>query len=559
MELFRSALICCLFLFPLSVEAACSEAARHHIIQQVCNGNDSGAIALYRQHCPTPDYPLLREIGFAVLERDARSSEATVQRLALFGIALTADEHAVAFFHEALCSQSPEIQLYALQQLCRYHDAGAEAALRRAMSSPYALMRLEAALLMAQGRFNSALSHVESLMQKCPEELQFIFPEMLIEIGSEGAFQILRKQLMSPCQMVRLAAIHAIAKRSLERFAPYIRTLASQHDNAQLEGCAYALAALKDHQGVPLLTKMTSCSFVETQLAAQLALYKLGYPACKNKIIEIALKGNTFAIQVLPELDNQEELLFQIIQRGDSTIRANATIALLATKDKRAPGLMLEYLSPTSPQPPLVKVYSPGKSLFSYRGAPLRAYDTPLWETAHELALVQKEQWLEECYACGEAPFLELANALIARRQNDLMPALFQLLGKSYTEATEKFVENCSKLPGYPLARNYALMTMLSKGEKEACYGPLKDWVKQQWQNDLSNFRPKLSKLDNFDNDCFQTELKPTETAKLFLDGLNVLIADQNHESISLLLEGLESSHRSLHSIFAALLVRLSQ
>ncbi len=560
MAIFRSALI--LFYIFIATEASaapCHEGVRHHIIQQICNGKDAEAVLLYRKHCLKQDYPLLREMGFAILERDARSCEPSVQKLALFGIALTADEHAIAFFHEALQSGSPELQLYALQQLCRYHDAGAEIALRRAMNSPYPLMRLEAAFLLSQGRYNCALSQIESLMQKCPDELLFIFPEMLVQVGSEGALQILRKLLMNPCQLVRMAAIHAVADRSLDAYAPYIRTLASQHDVAQLEACAYALAELNDHQAVPLLLKMTGVCAQETKLAAYLALYRLGYSSCQSKIVEAALSGNPYAIHILPLLDNQEEVLYNIYQRGDTTVRANAAIALLSTKDRRAPALMVEYLSPSIPQPPLMRTFSPGKSLYYFRTAPLKVYDTPLWDTASELGLLQREEWLEECFACGEEPFLELADRLIAKRQNDLMPALFQLLGQSYSDGSEKFLERCARIPGYPLARNYALAMLMNRGEKESCEKPLWEWISQQWKNDISDFRPALTHMDTFDNDCFQTDLKPKETAKLFLDAMNVIIKEQNEESIAFVLEGLEQSHCSLHPIFAALLIRLTQ
>lgn len=537
------------------------EAIRHQIIQQVVNNKDDLAISYYRSHCHSKkqEYSLLRELGFAILERDVLSSDVSTQRLALLGISLTADEHALSFFQEALKSHDPALQLYALRQLCQYQEASAESALKHAMSSPYILLRLEAAYLLALGHFPSALSQIEALMQKCPDEILPLFPILISEVTSDGAIHHLRKLLMNPSQDVRLAAVHSIAKRPNDVFIPYIRTLASQNDSIQSEACAYALGLMKDSLAVPLLTKLVNSNVPDTSLAACIALRELGYKAYEQKIIDAAMSGNPFAIHALTQIDNTKDQLLQLIQKGDACIRANAVIALVYTKDPRAPQYMLDYLSPISPQPPLIRVLSNGKSLYAYKTAPLNLYDTPVWETACELSLMEKEKWLEDCYACGEKPFLQLAHQLIQRRQSDLIPSIFHLLQQSLSEECDRFLETYARMPGYPLVRNYALIALLKRGEKETCYPPLKEWVSTQWKIDIFEFRPSITPWQAIDNDLIQSDLKPNETAKLFLDALEALIAEQDDTTVEFILEALEKSHRTLHPIFAALLVRLVQ
>jgi HEAT repeat protein len=501
----------------------------------------------------------LRELGFAILERDVKSSDAATQQLALFGISMTADEHAISFFQDALRSRDPALQLYALRQLCQYQEACAESALKHAMSSPYILLRLEAAYLLATGRFPSALSQVDALMQKCPCEILPLFPIIISEITSDGAVHHMRKLLMNPSQDVRLSAVLSIAKKPNEVFIPYIRTLASQNDSIQSEACAYALGVMKDSLAVPLLIKLTHSHVMDTSLAACLALKELGYKAYEQKIVDAALKGNPFAIHTLNEIDNTNEILLSLIQRGDSCIRANAAIAFIHSRDARAPQYMLEYLSPISPQPPLIRVMSNGKSLYAYKTAPLNLYDTPVWDTACELSLQEREKWLVDCYACGEEPFLKLALQLIQRRQNDVIPTVFRLLQQSLSSECDQFLEMCCRMPGYPLVRNYALIALLKRGEKETCYAPLKEWVVSQWESDILEFRPTISPWQAIDNDLIQSDLKPNETAKLFLDAIDVLIAEQDEATVDLILEAIEKSHRKLHPIFAAILVRLVQ
>ncbi len=541
--------------------APLDEASRHTIIQLICNGKDATSVEFYRSRSGkgVQDYSMMREMGFAVLERDALSSEPLVQRLAFFGIGLTADEQAVAFFHEVVKSPNPELQLFALQQLCRYHDIAVLGYLNRAMSSPYILMRLEAAFLLAEGNYPRALSQIEALMSKCPDLILPIFSEMLAQIGSEGAQQILRKQLMHPSQQVRLAAVQAITRHKFDKHVPYIRTLATQRDQAQEEACAFALGVFKDASAAPLLVKISNSAVAETALAASLSLYRLGQTSYQKNISNLANQGNIFAIQALAQCDNAKDDLYQLYQRGDSTIRLNAAVALLSLKDRRAPSMMIDFLSPATPNPPILKVMSPGKSLYCYKTVPLSAYDTPDWDIASELYLQEREQWLQECYNCSETAFLQLAQQLIQRRQNDLIPALFAILQASTSEESLQLIQKLKEIPGYPLVRNYALVALLRKGEKATAYAKLKEWTLEQSKLDILTFRPSLNHLQAFDNEAIQTDLNPSDTAKLFLDSLEALIAEQDEESIQFLLEGLATSHRSLHPIFAALLVRLTQ
>lgn len=561
MAFFRTALICFLSAFFSTEAFLLDDASKHNIIQQVYRNNDSQAVAAYRKYCGIQenDFSALRELGFAILKRDVNSSDPLIQKLAFVGIGFTADEYAISFFHQAIKSPNPEVQLYGLSQLCQYHDSSAEEALRRAMSSPYLLLRLEAVFLLTKGGYPSALSQIEALMQKCPDEAYPIFADMLASIGNEGALQILRKLLMHPNQKIRQAVILSSAKYHLDRHASYIRALASQHDPIQQEACAFALAALKDAHAVPLLIKISQSQIAETALAASLALYNLGYVSHKERILQQARQGSLFAMHALSSLDDSEKLLLELYQNGDSFIRLNAATALLEAKNRKAPQCMLDYLSPSTPRLPIIKAWSPGKTLFAYKTAPLETFDTELWETVCELSLSERELWLKQCFLCSKPGSLWLAEQLVQRRQNDLMPALFHLLEESHTEESIRLLEKWTEIHGYPLVRNYARVALLHHGEKKIIYNQLKEWLLEQSKTDLFNFRPSLSQLKYFDNDIIQTDLKPIESAQLFLDALNALVAEQDEESVSFLLDGLSQSHLSLHPIFAALLIRITQ
>lgn len=564
MKLFiRRLAVFTLLLCTLEVHAApIDHALRHQLIQCINNNKDAESVKLYNSSVQPDgehDYAIIREMCFAVLERDVKSNDAVTQKLALLGIALSCDEQAVNFFHEAVRSSNPELQLYALMQLCRYHDANVECYLRQAMSSPYVLMRLEAANLLAEGRYSSALPQIESLMQKCPDLLLPIFPEMLAKIGNDGAFQMLRRILMNPYQPARVACILTIAKYKLEKCAPYIRSLATQRDNVQLEACALALGTLKDYQAVPLLIPLVSSNCEEVALASSLALYELGYETYASKIVQLAKSGNLYAVQALGTIHNQQEILLQLIRCGDAQIRINASIGLLRQRDKRACPCMIDILCPLQPQPPLLKGMSPGKCLFAYKPVPLNTYETEDWNVACELALIEKENLLNECKATDQQGFLKLAEQIIERRQNDLIPAVFSLLEDDLSDDCTTLLEKFSQIHGYPLARNYAYVTLIKRGERDPYYCRLQQWLQEEWNSDLLGFRPTVSHMTAFDNDCIQSTLKPNEKAKLFLDTLEALLTEHNATTIAFMIKGLEESHQSLHPIFAALLVRLTQ
>lgn len=545
--------VICMFSCLKAAEPLHDPAQAHRIRQMIRQGHIGTAINFYRQNPPaalTERYEILRQLALAVIELDANSTSEDKQRISLICAGLSADEDAFRVVEKALSSRNPILQLMALQILCKFENSKAEAALKKAMSSPFPIIRLETASLMAKGRFPCALEQAECLLQKLPEETYPLFAELYACIGTEPAKRQLRILMNHSKVPVRIAAVNSIAEHNIESFAPQVKSLAMQVSPHLQEACATALGKMGCTTAIPQLKKLMQSKYTETALSAAHALHTLGDLQAANYIYDKAKLGNTFAITLLGEMDGSQDFLYQLTKSRDATIRVNASIALLRRRDQRAAQHIVEWLTPTHIKGLIVKNRSEGKSLLSFKF--LQLDETGI---VAENNLELREQMLNIASGLPDDGYFTIAETLISKKQNDLLPAMFHIIRERSNERSLEFLKKYCQQPGYPLLRTFCNLVLLQKQENGPYRELVEKWVEEQWSEDLLSFRPVIN--SSMDGSTFQ--LKPHEKTMLFLSCLEVIASLQSEDSLDFILRGLSACHPNLRSLFATLLIRAIQ
>lgn len=499
---------------------------------------------------------LLQECCLLLLHGELTSEDPLRNRLALL-CAISADHECVLpLFDEALEHSDPALQLLAMTAMCQYQSSQrAEKALLKLAHSPYLILRLEALRLMAQGGYSCALTHIDALQKKLGENTPPFFAELYAAVGSEQAGRALRRLLIHPSIDVRLAAIHAATQTRLRELLPALITVSTQTNNVLQEACAYALGVFGDEGAVPALKRLCRSHCEEVALAAWQGLYRYCDSDAASVIATQAERGDLYAIQLLAQHEEQNELLIKLTTNKDELIRANAALALLKKGDSR--GLPQVQALLLGSRQPLLKSFSPGHSLFAYK------YALPLMHPGND-ASVQEEQWLTTreswlTYAdkLPSKDFLTLAGALLEGGPRELIPHLIALIATHLTDEREAFLQRYVESPGAPLVRYYCHLALLEGREEAADRSrrQLQRWIEQNWDSDFVAFRPMVDPACAMAREK-SAEIRPRVTMRLFLTALDMLSRRHDEACRDWLIKGLTSCHPRLRSAFAALLMR---
>lgn len=503
------------------------------------------------------DFEVVQQIGLILLDQGFRSRNPEIQLLTLFGAGISANEKALYILEDTLTAPQPELQLIAMNFLARYQNDDIEDALRRLMGSPYPILRLEAAFHLAEKKSPAATGQIESLMHKMPDEIAIVFPKLFAMIGTPQATKILRKLLVHPNEHVRVQAILSASEFGRDDLLPQIRTLSTQHGHSQQEACAIAFGELKDESSVPRLQALARSGSHGVQLAALQALYRLGRKEVREDIERLAKENDPFAITALGEIPGSEPLLRQLVRSPNISIRANAALALLDRQDPACLMPLTEVLIKDSRDLVFVKIGSMGKGLSTWKAVPSARQnfeDTPV---VFELAFQMREASLRKALELPEADFLKLAASIFESHQNDLVPALVELLENLETPDAVALLKKHQQKAGAPLIRNYCNLA-LYKMKVEGPYGDnLRQWVTKQQDEDLIRFRTFVPWEMREREGTYQ--LTPQETSRLLVDSFEAFAATQDDKGVDVILEAIRNGNPKNRYALAGLLIHSTQ
>ncbi len=556
---------CCLANIPGTAAAPpCSKVDTKSMPSRVLfllrRGQVADAIDLYERYTGAigrPDHDLLQQMGLLLLDVGATTDCPETQLLAIFGAGVAAHDSATHVIVQGLCSRNPQIRLASINLLAQRQTDFADALVNRAINCEDILIRLQAIYLLAQKKHPSAVGQAEALMVKLPPATWFIFAEIFATIGDARSIRQLRR-LMNNCDaMVRLAAIVATAEHGRDDLIPQIRQLVTHLDASQQEACALALGKLGDEGSIDKLQILACSKVAPVSLAACLSLYKLGRQEYAKHIQQMAHEGYLLAIASLGEIEGSEDLLANLCKHSNPQIQLNATLSLLQLRDARCLPTLRRFLISLNSDCAYARFSSHGKVLSAWKGIPLASLPTEAVPIALELSMKMREAALSLALELPETDFLNLADAILAQQQNDLVPATAQLLENLGSDGAVAILKKHYQKIGAPLVRNYCNLVLFRLGAEGPYADTLKNWVCSESNIDLIKFRPIVPWDMREPGDLHL--LTPEETSRLFLTSVETLASRQDDHGIEVLLSLIKDGNPKNRCPLAGLLIRAIQ
>lgn len=532
---------------------------KNHVLFLIQAGNISQAIEgykAYKKQNGEHDFELIQEMGLLLLDSGYRDADPEIRIMATFGAGTSLNERTLYILEEGLDSKIPELQLVCLNYLAQFQNDKADEAIRRCMNAGHPLIRLEAAYVMAQKKSPRACAYAESLMYRFEGLLTPLFPQFFAMISSSEATSMLRKLMTHPDEEVRIASILSAAKYGRDDLLSKIRMMATHHEKAQQEACAFALGVLKDETSIPRLEILARSNVAHVRLAASKSLYKLGRKDFKEALEKAAQNKDVYAIALLKDVEGSQDLLARLVNDPNIQVRVNAAIALVHHRDPRCLQALMEILLMDTRGLCFSKISSEGNSLSAWRVIPSGKQNAKDEPYIFEQSLTLREDVLEEALDLPEKDFLTLSKALFLQRQNDLVPLLVTLLEQLHSPDAIALLKVHQQQIGAPLIRNYCNLALYNLKE-EGPYGDnIRNWIANKQNEELIRFRPFLPREMREEDHEEHYQLTPEDNSSLLIASFQSFILNKDERGIDILLEAIQNGNAKNKYALAGLLMR---
>lgn len=516
------------------------------------------SIALYRSYTTTVghhDFTLLQQMVTAWVENSARSTDVAKKASGLFALSLGGIIPPKDILEQSILSPSAQIQQAALILIDLIQEDHADALLNKAMASDYLDIRLQAAFYLIRRKSLSAIGQIESLMYRLPPFTWSHFAELYAMLDTKEAVHALRQLMDEKFSPTKVSAILQAAQYHREELLPKIRSALSHLHPEEQEACVCALGYLEDIRSLKKIEKLAQNDNTCIRLAAALSLYRMGYITYKKPIIEEAQKGNPFAIPLLSDIEDTQELLLSLTRHASIDVRFNAAYTLLRKKDPRSLPPLIEFLCKDSRDWGFYPCSSPGGALRYLHvvssSTEHQKHDIPFDITSYTMTV--QSHILHDAAALPEEDFLWLVNTLLEKKEQSLLPQTIFLLEQLHTRNTITLLDKYSQKVGAPFLRGYCNLALYRMQEK----GPYEERIKDFLRCNTSKARVHLHDPLPFSLHITDSyHLTPDEKVQLILDSYSALFDRQNIEAIDILLDALPSIHLDDQAVFAALLLQ---
>lgn len=563
MELYRVTIriILCLGFAPIIGfnENAELSKIRNHILYVTHSGNIAESIGLYHQYCAITgedDYDLLNQLCLVVLGEGSRSDDPEINLLTYFGAGISSNEHAVPILESGLMSHNPQLQIVCLNFLSQVHHERADHTIKLLFRTPNPVIQLEAAFCLAKKKHPHALAQTEALMAKFPDQIKVVFPTIFSCIGTPRANSILRQLMNDSNEKVRVESILTAVEFDRDDFLPQIRRLSKQTHPLQQEACAMALGHFRDEKSVSRLEQLAQSTSPYVTVAAAHALYQLGRKEYRGILQEAAEAKFPFGVYLLKDVKEAKNQLETLCYSANPDIRLNATIALLAHRDPRCLKSLKQVLVNRS-RKLVVKAYSPGRSLMFLKYVSPESLDEQKAAVVPEVSRSIKTKILEEAMNLPDSDFLEIADAILDSKQNELVPHLVRLLENIHSPKSIALLKKYQQKIGAPLVRNYCNLALFRIREPGPYEQNLRTLVRDQYHIEMIQFTPFMPLELRLEEPSYQ--LTPSQSSTLYVEALEALTKSQGENDVKMLLEAMEKGNPKNRYALAGLLMRALQ
>ncbi len=500
------------------------------------------------------DFEILQNMCYLFLEKGVKADDQEIRRLTMYGAGISGSSQALKILEEGFYGFDPEVQMLALHLLSFYHEDRTQKILNEAMSSDFLAIRMEALYQMAEKKHPATIGHIESLMNRIPPQGRYYFPHLYAMIATPEAINYLKRFLFDDMLNVRVEAILGAMHFSRDELLPSIRRKIGVTNTSELEAVIMALGHFQDSSSIEKIKRHTLSPSENIQLAAYYTLYHLGEPSAKKFIEKKAKEKNIFAITLLSEIPDSEDVLAELLSSYQDTVRINAAISLLKRKDSRCIPCLKELFIKDTRDIVFLPFYSIGRSMMYFKliySASVHKKEFPMYSP---ISLSIREYLLKLSLDLPEDDFLAIAKMILDNNQNDLLPLTMRLLENLRSEKAISMLQEYSQKLGAPYIRDYCHLSLYRLNQKGPYEKYIHHWVIKDNTSSLIELRPFVPRQFRIDSSYF--ELTPEESTRLYIEMLESLAQKQNERNILTILHALRNGHHKNRYVIAGLLLK---
>ena len=469
------------------------------------------------------------------LEHGARSVIKEEALAALYGANISQNENTISVFSRCLGSKDLDVVIRTLELISQWRDETTGQMIKEASGHPHPLVKLIASACLIERKDPNAVAILESIERRCPKSIRPIFPSLYIKIGSPHADAKVKTALRDNSSAVRLEALRAIASSGRDDFLPQLRRALKRPNPPEQILAALTIAKLKDQRSAEHLKQLLHSPQREVNIAGNYTLAALGSHEHELQLAEFARGGHLSAIQLLSHFEGHEDFFYTLIQQGDATIRLHAAIALLEMQDPRAASELLTILT----------------SQIFEEDDHYTVKERFISDNERVKSLILRERLLTLAADLPEETFLKIADGLVEKRQDELIPLLIHLVENMRTENAINFLKKHQQKVGSPLVRQFATLALYRLEEGERYQEDVRRWVKEAAKTTQVHFRPRAAgDLKTLG------ELTPDEQTTLFIESVATL-ADE--KDVYVLVDAMEEGTPVNRYLLSGLIMRAVQ
>lgn len=500
------------------------------------------------------DYALLQKMAKELIYEGAKSLDPEVQMMCLIAFSISSESSLHFLLRQSLDPKAPpQLQLATVAILGQMQDDRANEILKKALASPFLLLRLEAIYHLAKNKVNEVFEPMQSLFAKSPPEALPLFAQIAIELDTPQNDRFIRQLLSHQNVALRVEMLKEIRKHGLDHFHDQILKLASESHISQQEAAFLALAETDQSCNDEVLQRGRKHMQPEISLAALVALASKGDLSALSEIRERAKKGELFAFDALTFLDDRgsQEFLFDFLKNSPSFDRKlNALCSLLKLKIECDSALVAPFLLTDMKDFGYLPCLSPGGGFQFFKVLSSAHQNEKRYPLLLEKTASLKQQLLLAFFESSESHFFSLAKQILSYPEKDLIPLTLQLLENIHNDAIYDYLYQTSIFSSSSFVRGYAALTLFRLDPNPINTEKLIRWVKAQ--TDFSLIQVKKPE-ESFGALTYE------ETSRLFLESLEALVLQKSSAAIETLLYLIAHGNEKNRYALAGLLIKTAE
>ncbi|MBX6680433.1 HEAT repeat domain-containing protein [Chlamydia gallinacea] len=543
--------------FPESVSHRILYTSQKSIEQALTSYLD--ALDTHGEH----DFRLLRTISVNCLKQGLYSPDPYIRKSTIVGAGLVGSSEALDILSQAMHTEDPLQQLLVLSAVSQHLGNAADELLFQALSSPYPVIRLEAAYRLAGRKNIKVIDHLHAFIHKLPEEIQCIASAIFLKLETEESDTYIRQLLASPKSSIRNYVTLLIGEYRQKRFLPTLRNLLTSASPLDREGALYALGLLKDGQSYHVIQQLSEHPHPDISLAAAQALLALGkeeeaLPIFIKQIQEKRCHA-IYTARLLSKELGTPLILPLFLTTSNLEVKFNAALALihLGCTHPHLLDFMTEWLIQPHYSQVLLPTFSPGHATQAWKYRNLILPTNP-GERAKALTTIQstEEQILVSLLELPKEAYLAYIEKILKSQKTSLAAKAITFLSHSSHQHALEILQQASQLPGEPIIRAYAHLALYNL-TKDPQYKFFLHHYAQRLITETLLFIDTEEEQPHPNSPYLRYQISPETRTKLMLDILESLVTSKNHEDIRLLIQLMTQIQAKNRHILAGLLMKI--